>query len=174
VLSKHIATDAKMSPWRAEALKRGYGSNIAFPLVVDWAVFGAITIYAAEPEAFDPEEVQLLSELANDLAFGIATLRTRIERAKGEVALRDKEEHVRLLLDSTAEAICGLDLQGNCTWVNQASVHMLGYADASDLLGKNLHSVTHHSRPDGTHYLRTNAPPIGRLRKVTTCMWTTK
>ena len=76
VVAKDIATDPKMIPWRAEALKRGYASSVAIPLLVDSAVFGALMIYAAEPDAFGPEEVSLLTELASDLAFGIAALRT--------------------------------------------------------------------------------------------------
>jgi sigma-B regulation protein RsbU (phosphoserine phosphatase) len=92
VLSKHIATDPTMLPWRAEALKRGYASSVAIPLSADAVAFGAISIYAPEPEAFGPEEVQLLTELADDLAFGITTLRTRIERTRAEVALRETEK----------------------------------------------------------------------------------
>jgi PAS domain S-box-containing protein len=88
VLVKNIATDPRMIPWRAEALKRGYASIIAIPLLVDSAAFGALTIYAPEPEAFGPEEVQLLTELAGDLAFGITALRTKIERARAEEEIR--------------------------------------------------------------------------------------
>jgi PAS domain S-box-containing protein len=87
-LAKDIATDPKMVPWRAEALKRGYASSVAIPLLVDTGVFGALMIYAAEREAFGPEEVELLTELANDLAFGITALRSAIERAQAEEALR--------------------------------------------------------------------------------------
>ncbi|MGD1096116.1 MAG: PAS domain S-box protein [Bryobacteraceae bacterium] len=149
VVTKRIATDPRMIPWRAEALKRGYGSSVSIPLIVNSEAFGAIMIYAAEPDAFGTEEVALLTELASDLAFGIGTLRTRVERAEGEVALREKEQHIRLLLDSTAEAICGLDLQGNCTWVNRAAAKMLGYGEAVSLLGKNLHSLAHYRLADG-------------------------
>jgi PAS domain S-box-containing protein len=92
VLSKHIATDPTMLPWRAEALKRGYASSVAIPLSADAVAFGALNIYAPEPEAFGPEEVKLLTELADDLAFGITTLRTRLEHAQAEVALRDTEK----------------------------------------------------------------------------------
>ena len=88
VLSKRIATDPKMIPWRAEALKRGYASSVAIPLLVDSKAFGALMIYAAEPDVFGPEEVSLLTELADDLAFGIAALRTRIERARAEEEVR--------------------------------------------------------------------------------------
>src|SRR5664279_5178784 len=100
VVTKHIATDPQMIPWRAEALKRGYASSVSIPLIVDSEAFGAIMIYAAEADAFGAEEVALLTELASDLAFGIGNLRTRAERDQGEVALREEEEHVRLLLDS--------------------------------------------------------------------------
>ena len=150
IVTKHIASDPQMIPWRAEALKRGYASSVSIPLIVDSEAFGAIVIYAAEPDAFDAEEVALLTELASDLAFGIGTLRTRAERDQGEVALREGEEHVRLLLDSTAEAICGVDLDGNCTWANRASAQMLGYSDAGELLSQNFHALAHHSRQDGT------------------------
>ncbi len=149
IVTRNIATDPQMLPWRAEALKRGYASSISIPLTVDSTVFGAIMIYAAEPDAFGGEEVALLSELASDLAFGIGTLRTRAERAQAEVALREKEQHIRLLLDSTAEAICGVDLEGNCTWVNRAAAKMLGYGEAASLLGRNLHGLVHNRRADG-------------------------
>jgi PAS domain S-box-containing protein len=88
VLVRSIATDIRMAPWREEALKRGYGSMISIPLLVDSGVFGAINIYAAEADAFGDEEVHLLTELASDLAFGIRALRTRAEREKAEEGIR--------------------------------------------------------------------------------------
>ena len=88
VLGRNISKDPRMAPWRDEALKRGYGSNLSIPLLVDSDVFGALNIYAAEPDAFGAEEVDLLSELANDLAFGITALRTRAEREKAEEGIR--------------------------------------------------------------------------------------
>ena len=66
---------------------------------------------------------------------------------KGKWLFREKEQHIRLLLDSTAEAICGIDLEGNCTWVNRAAANMLGYGEAGSLLGKNLHGLAHYRRP---------------------------
>jgi GAF domain-containing protein len=51
---------------------------------VDSGVFGALSIYASEPNAFGAAEVKLLEELASDLAFGVSTLRTKEERARAE------------------------------------------------------------------------------------------
>ena len=66
--------------------------------------------------------------------------------------LQDREEQFKLLLDSTAEAIYGLDLQGNCTFCNNAFLRMTGYESVDELLGQNVHRLIHHHRPDGTRY----------------------
>ena len=85
---KNTATDPTFAPWRDEALKRGYASIIAIPLVVDGEPFGALSIYAAETEAFRDEEVTLLSELAGDLGYGVTSLRVRAEQQRGEEEIR--------------------------------------------------------------------------------------
>jgi PAS domain S-box-containing protein len=96
---KNTAVDPTFAPWRAEALTRGYGSIIAIPLVVDAEPFGALSIYAAEPDAFHDEEVTLLTELAGDLGYGVTTLRVRAEQLRGEEEIRTLnaglEERVR-------------------------------------------------------------------------------
>ena len=73
---------------------------------------------------------------------------------RAESALREREEFVRLLLDSTAEAIVGLDREGKCTFCNPACLRLLGYADLKDLLGKDVHALMHHSHEDGRKYSR--------------------
>jgi len=74
------------------------------------------------------------------------------DRKQAEVAIREEEQKVRDLLNSTAEAIYGLDLQGNCTFANRACVQMLGYQDTAELIGRNMHDLIHHSRSDSTTY----------------------
>ncbi len=66
--------------------------------------------------------------------------------------LNQSQTQVHLLLDSTAEAIYGLDIEGRCTFVNQACLDMLGYIDDSKLLGNNMHELIHHSYHDGSKY----------------------
>lgn len=76
-----------------------------------------------------------------------------IPKQKGtEVALRQGEEFVRLLLDSTGVGIYGVDLEGNCTFCNPACVRILGYRSSDELLGKFMHDLVHHSTPDGKAY----------------------
>jgi len=67
-----------------ESLKRGYAAVAAFPLIIDGKVIGNLTIFAAEPDAFGERETELLGEMAEDLAFGIATLRIRDRHREAE------------------------------------------------------------------------------------------
>ena len=73
-------------------------------------------------------------------------------RKKAEETLQRSEEQVRLLLNSTAEAIYSIDLNGRCTLCNPASLRLLGYSRPEDFLGKDMHSLIHHTRADGTPY----------------------
>ncbi len=72
------------------------------------------------------------------------------------VAVSDREtglkEQFKLLLDSTAEGIYGVDLEGNCVFCNPACACLLGHEKPEDLIGQNMHKLTHHSRPDGSPY----------------------
>jgi two-component system, sensor histidine kinase and response regulator len=74
------------------------------------------------------------------------------ERKRAEDALRESGELVVLLLDSIPEAIYGIDANGDCTFCNPSFLRFLGYQDHKELLGKNVHDVIHHTRPDGTAY----------------------
>ncbi|HEX2912495.1 MAG TPA: PAS domain S-box protein [Chloroflexia bacterium] len=72
------------------------------------------------------------------------------ERKQAEEAQRQSQELIRLLLDSTAEGIYGIDTAGNCTFCNKACAHYLGYTDPAELLGKNMHELIHCYRSDGS------------------------
>lgn len=75
--------------------------------------------------------------------------RKRVEAFESQ---QESEEKLRLLLDSTAEAMYGIDVNGICTFCNPASLTILGYRHANELIGQNIHELTHHSRTDGSPY----------------------
>jgi PAS domain S-box-containing protein len=74
------------------------------------------------------------------------------ERKTAEDRVRDSEERLRLLLDSTAEGIFGLDLEGRCTFCNSACLRYLGLENANEPLGRKIHDIIHHHHNDGTDY----------------------
>jgi PAS domain S-box-containing protein len=79
--SQNLSTDPSMTPWRVEARKHDFACSVALPLKDDHSeVFGVLTMYAVETDAFDADELKLLQELANDLAFGIRSLREHAAR----------------------------------------------------------------------------------------------
>lgn len=70
-----------------------------------------------------------------------------------EIANTDLERNknqLRLILDSTAEGIYGVDLDNKCTFTNTSCINILGYTSEDELIGKNMHNLIHHSRIDGT------------------------
>ncbi|OJH36016.1 PAS domain S-box protein [Cystobacter ferrugineus] len=69
---------------------------------------------------------------------------------RGNHQLQESQERIRSLLDSTAEAIFGLDLEGRCTFCNRAALLLSGHEHADELLGRSLHSIIHPGRePSG-------------------------
>ncbi len=66
--------------------------------------------------------------------------------------LHKSEERTRLLLNSSGQGIYGVDTEGRCTFCNPAGLKMLGYASDSDLLGREIHVLMHHTYPDGRPY----------------------
>ena len=90
-MCRNMLTDPNFAPWREQAINRGYASSIVLPLLAEGKAFGAINIYSQDPDPFSEDEVTLLSELADDLAYGIQTLRLRAAQAEAEEALRASE-----------------------------------------------------------------------------------
>jgi diguanylate cyclase (GGDEF)-like protein/PAS domain S-box-containing protein len=84
---KDVLTDPAYSLWRDEAVRRGYGSVAGLPLVLGGRNLGVLTIYAAEPNVFDAQTVEPLTELAGNLAYGIGALRLRADQRRGEQRL---------------------------------------------------------------------------------------
>ncbi len=84
---RDIVTDPGFSPWREAALQRGYASVIALPLIYDGNVGAVLLVYSTVVNRFDDGEVKLLEQLAANLAFGINTMRTRIEREEASEQL---------------------------------------------------------------------------------------
>jgi PAS domain S-box-containing protein len=97
-------SDPELAPWRKLALQRSFRSSIALPLLAEGRAFGALTIYATEPAAFDENQIRLLTDLADDLSFGITTLRIQAERDRGRKELEQKATQLRNLTAELAQA----------------------------------------------------------------------
>jgi len=72
------------------------------------------------------------------------------ERKKHEKHVLESEEKLRLILESTGEPIYGVDVNGLCTFCNEACLRVLGYSSSDQLIGKNMHDLIHHTHSDGS------------------------
>lgn len=88
-----IATAPGSAPWREDFLRRGFGSVASMPLHVDGQVIGTFTLFARETDAFDHEELKLIEEMADDLAFGVGVCRARLRHQAAELEVQRNATH---------------------------------------------------------------------------------
>lgn len=125
-----FTTDPKAAPWRESALQRGYRSCISLPLKDGKPnPFGVLIIYSTEPDAFTPDEIRLLGELAGDLAFGITVMRARIERKRAEEALQGSDQRLRLVMEASHIGVWDLDLVDHSAFRTLDHDIIFGYAE---------------------------------------------
>jgi PAS domain S-box-containing protein len=75
---------------------------------------------------------------------------------------------MEMLLESTGQGIYGIDLQGNCTFINRATCELVGYRP-DETLGRNMHDLIHHHKPDGSVYPVDQCPIYRAFRKGGGC-----
>jgi signal transduction histidine kinase/PAS domain-containing protein len=96
-VNQNWAMHSQIDSWREAALQRGYQSSIALPLVHEGRAFAALSIYSHEADAFFPQEVQLLEELAENISHGVAALRSEAARQRSDDELRQSRQSLREL-----------------------------------------------------------------------------
>jgi HD-GYP domain-containing protein (c-di-GMP phosphodiesterase class II)/PAS domain-containing protein len=104
-ICRNIMTDPNYVFLRTEAAEHGYASSIALPLIADGETIGALNVYAAEPDAFTSEEVKMLTELSDDLTYGIMALRMRIKHVHAEENLKQSVAELRRSFEGTIMAL---------------------------------------------------------------------
>ncbi len=114
-------------PWYEAARSRNLRTAIALPLLDGERCLGALTIYSHEPDFFDAPEAELLEQLAEDLAFGVVTLRGREARKRADEALRENEERLRIISDNTFNWEEWRAGDGTCVWVSPACERVSGH-----------------------------------------------
>jgi PAS domain S-box-containing protein len=149
VACHNMTTDPKFTPWREEALRRGYASSLAVPIIAEGTAFGVITIYSRDGDPFTPEEVELISRLADDVSLGIQTIRLREAHFQTEDALRKSEARFRSLFDQMTEGFAlheivfddhGIPCDYIFLEINAAFEHLTGIT-REQVIGKSMREV---------------------------------
>jgi len=142
VISRDIDSSLDYLPWKDTILKYGLKSSVAIPLVIEEEIIGGLVIYSEHEEAFDSEEVQLLEELAEDISYGILSLRLEAQLEHQSDVLSSirkvnrlivNEKDVDELIKKTADLMTGSRGFGRCLLTltedgNVTSWHASGFS----------------------------------------------
>jgi diguanylate cyclase (GGDEF)-like protein/PAS domain S-box-containing protein len=147
-----LSVSANPSDFQADhPLKKGYPEGHAhlakFLTVPVFDEDQIVAVVAVANKVSDYDETDVLQ-----LTLFMDAVWKSVDIKMSEEKLRESEEKIHLLLNSVAEAIYGIDLNGNCTFCNPPCLRLLGYNHPEALLGKNMHWQIHSKHPDGTHF----------------------
>ncbi len=171
VVARNIPTDPSLALWREDALRRGYASSIALPITLNDSVLGALTMYAEVPDAFDSTEMQLLTELTDDLAYGIQALRTRAERKRAEDKLIEERRLLHTIMDNVPDMIYFKDRESHFTRLNVKLAAGLNLTDPAQAVGKTDFDFFPADQAqifyaDEQEIIRTGQPLVGEEEKI--------
>lgn len=111
-----VTKEPVFSAWGQMVMRNGFRGLISLPLCEDGRAFGLLALYSVEPLQVNDEEIGLLQDLANNLAFGITNLESQKRRQLMEsavlkvaagVSTRAGAEFFEQLARSMADALGG-------------------------------------------------------------------
>jgi PAS domain S-box-containing protein len=139
---QEIRQDPEYEPWRGSALERGYESSAAVPLLYEGELYGVLNLYAGRPKAFDDDEIRLLEELAENIAFALHSY-------ESSEALRRTERRLSVALDAANAGVLDWDIAESVVSCDEGMARLLGLGeDPADVRVSELLSYVHPD--DGT------------------------
>lgn len=139
--NQDVQSNPLMVPWRPAAAKYGYRSSISLPMIYGDALIGIFTIYAAEPNAFEQQEVAILEELSANVAFGIHSLRERESRREAEAASQAKSVFLANLSHEVRTPLNAISTMTNLLERTRLSAKQQDLVHKIDLAGGHLLDV---------------------------------
>ena len=146
-VSEDIKRAANGFYWSEEAVRQGFRSAVFLPLRDASRTFGLLGLYSASVEQLAADEIKLLQDMADNLAFGIGSLRARQERRHAQEIAREAAEKLReqaSLLDRAKDAILVRNLDRTIRFWNKGAERLYGWT-AEEVLGKTMDEFMYRS-----------------------------
>ncbi len=124
-------TDPRMRPWLEQVKRKGWASSVCLPLNSGKTTLGVLTIYSKEPDYFSDDEVNLLVELADNLAFGIDGLRVRFAHREAQKRLQESRARLDLALRSAGMGTWYWDVNARKFYFDELACTLLGIDQAA-------------------------------------------
>ena len=118
------------------------------PVIMEEKIVAVIGV-ANTPEGYSTMDAEELSLLMTGVWNAKERRESTVELKKANLDLAENKDKLALILNSSAEGIYGMDVEGNFTFINKSALKLLGYEDAQELIGKNCHELIHHSTEEG-------------------------
>ena len=111
---------------------------------------------------------QLLRDATGNPQYVVALTEDITERKRVQEERNRLAKQMEMLLESTGQGIYGIDLQGNCTFINRATCELIDYSP-EEVLGQRMHDLIHHHKPDGSVYPIDECPLYGAFKNGESC-----
>ena len=122
---QYIDSDPDYVPWRERAMRHGFRAAAGFPIRVDNRMFGVLSLYSRQSDAFTTDEVRFLQDLANNVGYGVSALRARSEREQALKDLKASQGRFRTLIEAQTDAVLLTDADGVVLFANPAAEQLL-------------------------------------------------
>lgn len=115
-----VLGEAARGGWRAVSAQHGLRAIGAFPMCHDDHILGVLTVVSRCELTLDEDEQLLLTELAEQLAYGLAALRMRVRHERALIALRGSREFLQTIVDGLSTHTAVLNDSGEIVLSNEA------------------------------------------------------
>lgn len=126
IVVNEVAKFGDHGAWKKHILGLGLNSSLALPLAVQGQLLGILSLFSTQVGAFHPEEVNLLEELAGDLAFGLWSLRQKQEKLQQGEELSRTKQQLEYIMGATKTNLDIIDGDFNLLYVDPAWVKTYG------------------------------------------------
>ena len=133
---RDFAADPRQAPWREAAMRHGFASSAAIPILRGDVLFGVLNVYADKVDFFSGEELDLLMELAGDLAYALEAADGAAARRQAEDHLAQSEKNLQSILENFQDAYFRTDTSGRFVLLSPSAPRQYSYASVEEMMGQ--------------------------------------
>ena len=126
IFISNIGSEKTLDFWKEGAVSRGYRSLAVLPLKINGDVFAVLAVFSDFSAAFDESEKEYLTEISNDLSFGINLIREKEKNKVAIASLAESENKFKVLAESSPFSI--FLYRDKFLYVNKAGELLSGYS----------------------------------------------